>query len=75
MALPWSVVTSDFIWESTSSSCEGGSVLSVREIESGQVRPGGRSIPWGKGGNVLAPFGGAMPGGGMGTPFRGRGGC
>lgn len=50
-------------------------MLSVREIESGQVSPGGRSMPWGRGGKVLAPFGGAMPGGGTGTPFKGRGGC
>lgn len=34
-----------------SSSCEGGRVLRVREIESVHVRPGGISLPGGKGGS------------------------
>jgi hypothetical protein len=45
-----SVVASVFICESTSRSWAGGSVLSVRDIASGHVRPGGRSMPGGRGG-------------------------
>jgi hypothetical protein len=46
----------------------------VREMASGQVSPGGRSMPAGSGGRLaeVLGFGGAMPGGGTGMPFMGR---
>ena len=46
-------MTSPFICESMSSNCGAGSVDSVRDIASGQVRLGGRSTPGGRGGSVL----------------------
>jgi hypothetical protein len=59
VAFPASVVARVFIWERTSRSCEGGSVLSVREMASGQLRPAGRSTPRGRGGSEDAfGFGG-----------------
>jgi hypothetical protein len=45
-----SVATSCFICESTSRSCEGGRMFRVREMASGQERPGGSSTPAGRGG-------------------------
>jgi hypothetical protein len=45
-------------------------VLRVREIASGQVNPGGRSTPRGRGGIEEFRF----IGGGTGTPFDGIGG-
>lgn len=42
-------------------------MLSVREIASGQVMPGGRSTPRGRGGSVEF----CCCGGGIGTPFEG----
>jgi hypothetical protein len=45
-------------------------VLRVREIASGQLRPGGRSTPRGRGGIEELEF----AGGGMGMPFEGIGG-
>jgi hypothetical protein len=71
VALAGSVDVSVFIWESTSRSCAGGRVLRVREIASGQVRPGGRSTPVGRGGNEEAFWGiGRLE-----SPFEGGGGC
>jgi hypothetical protein len=43
-------------------------VLRVRDMESGQVRPAGRSIPTGRGGMDELEFG---IGGGIDTPFDG----
>lgn len=54
MALWGSVVASVFIWPRISSSWEGGRVLSVREMASVQVSPGGISLPAGRGGRELA---------------------
>lgn len=71
MALAASVVAKVFIWERTSSNCAGGKVLSVRDIASGQFRPGGRSTPKGSGGSVDAPAPGG--GGAAATPFEGAG--
>lgn len=45
------MVESDFICERISSSWLGGSVLSVREIASVAVTPGGKSFPGGRGGS------------------------
>jgi hypothetical protein len=45
-------------------------VLRVREIASGQVKPGGRSTPSGRGGIEELGF----MGGGTGTPLEGIGG-
>lgn len=70
MALAASVVARVFIWERTSRSCAGGRVLRVREIASGQVKPGGRSTPRGRGGIEELEF----IGGGTGTPLDGIGG-
>jgi hypothetical protein len=70
VALAASVVARVFIWESTSRSCAGGRVLRVREIASGQLRPGGRSTPRGRGGiEELGLFEG-----GIGTPLEDIGG-
>jgi hypothetical protein len=44
--------------------------LRVRDIASGQLRPGGRSTPRGRGGIEELGF----VGGGMGTPLEGIGG-
>jgi len=72
VAFAGSVVTRDFICESTSRSCAGGSVLRVREIASGQERPAGRSTPCGSGGRELeVPLCGATIGGGIGRPLGG----
>ena len=65
-----SVVVSVFIWERMSRSCAGGRVFRVREMASGQLRPGGRSAPIGRGGREELFCGG---GGGIGIPFEGRG--
>lgn len=70
MAFAASVVARVFIWERTSRSCAGGSVLRVREMASGQVKPGGRSTPRGRGGIDELGF----IGGGTGTPLEGIGG-
>ena len=67
MAFKGSVVARVFIWESTSRSWDGGRVLRVREMASGQVRPGGRSMPVGRGGRE------EDCGGGMVMPFEGGG--
>ena len=67
--MPASVLARVFICERTSRSWAGGRVLSVREIASGQVRPGGRSTPRGRGGRdelFCAP-----KGRGIGTPLEG----
>ena len=48
-----SVVASVFICWRMSRSWAGGRVLSVREIASVQWTPGGRSLPWGRGGRVV----------------------
>jgi len=47
VALAGSDMTRPFICEMISRSCGGGSVLSVREMASAQVRFGGRSAPGG----------------------------
>jgi hypothetical protein len=60
-----------FICESTSRSWAGGSVFSVREMASGQLRPGGRSTPMGRGGRVEV----LGWGGGLESPLEGRGVC
>jgi hypothetical protein len=70
VALAASVVARVFICERTSRSWAGGRVLRVREIASGQLRPGGRSTPRGRGG--IDEFG--LLGGGIGTPLEGIGG-
>lgn len=69
-------MTKPFIWDKISSSCGGGSVDSVLDMASGQVRFGARSTPGGNGGNpddcdeggkvenCVAPL---MGGGGCGT--------
>jgi hypothetical protein len=71
VALGASVLARVFIWERTSRSWAGGRVLRVREMASGQVRPGGRSTPSGRGGREELFC--AAEGGGMGTPLEGTG--
>jgi hypothetical protein len=51
-------MTKPFIWERISRSWGGGSVDSVLEMASGQVRLGARSTPGGSGGSPLACDGG-----------------
>lgn len=46
-------MTRPFICDKMSRSCGAGSVDSVRDIASGQVRFGGKSTPGGSGANVL----------------------
>ncbi len=58
MALAGSLMTKPFIWERISRSWGGGSVDSVLEMASGQVRLGARSTPGGSGGSPLACDGG-----------------
>jgi hypothetical protein len=53
VALAGSDMTRPFICERISRSCGGGSVLSVREMASAQVRFGGRSAPGGSEGSAL----------------------
>lgn len=71
MAFAASVVAKVFICERTSRSCSGGRVLRVREMASGQVKPGGKSAPAGRGG--IVEFG-LIGGGAAGMPFEGGGG-
>lgn len=71
VALPGSVDVRVFIWDRTSRSCAGGSVLRVREMASGQVRPGGRSTPLGRGGREEIFCGSGVPD----SPFEGRDAC
>jgi hypothetical protein len=73
VALAGSVEVSVFIWERTSRSWVGGRVLRVREMASGQLSPGGRSTPRGRGGRE--EFEGAGIGGGIEKPFGGIGLC
>ena len=54
MARPGSDMASPFICVRTSSSCWGGSVLSVWEMASMHLRFGGRSAPPGNGGSAGA---------------------
>lgn len=53
VAFAGSVITKPFICEMMSRSWGGGSVFSVREIESGQFRLGCSSAPGGKGGSAV----------------------
>lgn len=71
VALAASVVARVFICESTSSNWEGGRVLRVLEIASGQLRPCGSSIPSGRAG--IEEFV-DRAGGGIEPPFV-RGSC
>lgn len=50
VALAGSAMTRPFICERISKSCGAGSVVSVCEMALGQVSPGGRSTPGGRGG-------------------------
>lgn len=54
MALWGSDAARAFIWPRISRSWDGGRVLSVREMASVQVKPGGISLPAGNGGRELA---------------------
>ena len=69
MAFAGSVTASVFIWERTSRSWAGGRVLRVRDIESGQLRPTGRSVPTGRDGKE--EFGGGR--GALVMPLEGGG--
>ena len=69
VALFGSAITNPFICDMISSSCVGGRVERVRDMVSGQVRPGGRSTPGGSGGKAVLCWdcGATVPFGGGGT--------
>jgi len=68
VAFAGSVEQRVFIWDRTSRSCAGGRVFKVREIASGQVNPGGRSMPRGRGGRLEGLGGAPARGGGTAKP-------